>query len=97
MSSIIRVVKNKQAYLYESKSYWDKDKKAPRTKMIYLGKENPATKEITPPGEKWIPRVSRDFGNIFALEKISTLIGLTEIIRDTFPDEWEKLLCCVFF
>lgn len=97
MSSIIRVVKNKQAYLYESKSYWDKKKKAPRTKMIYLGKENPATQEITPPGEKWTPRVSRDFGNIFVLEKISTRIGLTEIIRDTFPDEWEKLLTCVFF
>ena len=97
MSSIVRVTKNKQVYLYESRSYWDKEKKAPRTKMNYLGKENPSTKEITPPGKKWTPRLSRDYGNIFLLEKISTRIGLTEILTDVFPDEWQKILSCVFF
>ena len=97
MSSIVRVTKNNQVYLYESRSYWDKEKKAPRTKMIYLGKENPATKEITPPGKQWTPRVSRDYGNIFVLEKIATQLGLSEILRDAFPAEWEKLLSCVFF
>ena len=97
MSSIIRVAKNKQVYLYESVSYWDKQKKAPRTKMLYLGKEDPVTKEITPPGKNWAPRLSRDYGNIFLLQKISAQIGLTEILKDAFPDEWEKLLSCVFF
>ena len=97
MSSIVRVTKNKQVYLYESRSYWDKEKKAPRSKMNYLGKENPSTKEITPPGKKWTPRLSRDYGNIFLLEKISTRIGLTEILTDVFPDEWQKILSCVFF
>ena len=97
MPSIIRVAKNKQVYLYESKSYWDKEKKAPRTKMVYLGKEDPVTKEIALPGGKWTPKSSRDYGNIFLLEKISTQIGITKILRDTFPNEWEKLLCCVFF
>jgi transposase len=97
MASIIRVVKKDQVYLYESKSYWDKAKKAPRTKMVYLGKEDPATKEIVPPGGKWSPKASRDFGNSFLLEKVSSHIGLTEILKSAFPDEWEKLLSCVFF
>jgi hypothetical protein len=97
MASIVRVTKNNQVYLYESRSYWDKEKKAPRSKMIYLGKENPATKKITPPGKQWTPRVSRDYGNIFVLEKIGTQLGLSEILRDAFPAEWEKLLSCVFF
>ena len=97
MASIVRVTKNKQVYLYESTSYWDKDKRAPRTKMVYLGKENPETKEILPPGKKWTPRLSRDYGNTFLLERISTRIGLTEILTDVFPDEWQKILSCVFF
>ena len=97
MSSLIRVTKNKQVYLYESWSYWDKEKKAPRTKMVYIGKEDPATKEIVPAGNKWTPKSSRDYGNVFLLEKVSSQIGLTEILRDTFPDEWEKLLSCAFF
>ena len=97
MASLIRVVKNEQVYLYESQSYWDKKKKAPRTNMVYLGKEDPVTKEIIPAGGKWTPKASRDYGNIFLLEKISSQIGLTEILQETFPDEWEKLMACVFF
>lgn len=33
-------------YAYESISYWDKDKKAPRSKRRYLGRVDPETGEI---------------------------------------------------
>lgn len=33
-------------YAYESISYWDKDKKAPRSKRKYLGRVDPETGEI---------------------------------------------------
>ena len=33
-------------YAYESVSYWDKDKKAPRSKRKYLGRVDPETGEI---------------------------------------------------
>ena len=33
-------------YAYESVSYWDKDKKAPRSKRRYLGRVDPETGEI---------------------------------------------------
>ena len=97
MPSLVRVVKNEQVYLYESRSYWNKEKKAPRTKMVYLGKEDPVTKEIVPAGGKWTPKASRDYGNVFMLEKICSQIGLTGILKDSFPDDWQQLLSCVFF
>lgn len=38
--------KNGVKYAYESVSYWDKDKKAPRSKRRYLGRVDPETGEI---------------------------------------------------
>ena len=35
-------------YAYLSKSYWDKDKKAPRSTRQYLGRVDPETGEIIP-------------------------------------------------
>ena len=48
MSSIVYQT-NKQTgitYAYESVSYWDKDKKQPRSKRQYLGRVDPETGEI---------------------------------------------------
>lgn len=39
-------------YAYESVSYWDKDKKAPRSRRKYIGKVDPETGEIIPPKPK---------------------------------------------
>ncbi len=65
--------------------------------MTYLGIEEPSTKEITPPGKNWIPKSSRDYGNVFLLSRISDKIGLTETLKEAFPDDWKKLLACAFF
>ena len=35
-----------RTYAYSSESYWDKDKKQPRSKRTYLGRVNPETGEI---------------------------------------------------
>ena len=39
-------------YAYESTSYWDKDKKAPRSTRKYLGRVDPETGEIIPKAGK---------------------------------------------
>ena len=39
-------------YAYESISYWDKEKKQPRSKRKYIGKVDPVTGEIIRSGEK---------------------------------------------
>ena len=50
MSSIIYQTDKKTGikYAYESTSYWDKEKKQPRSKRRYLGKVDPETGEIIP-------------------------------------------------
>ena len=50
MASIVYQIDKKTGakYAFESVSYWDKDKKQPRSKRKYLGKVNPETGEIIP-------------------------------------------------
>ena len=38
-------------YVYESESYWDKEKKQPRSKRTLIGKLDEATGEIIPTGK----------------------------------------------
>ena len=39
-------------YAYESFSYWDKNKKQPRSKRKYIGRVDPETNEIIPTSKK---------------------------------------------
>ena len=50
MSSIVYQIDKKTGtkYAYESISYWDKEKKQPRSKRKYLGKVDPETGNIIP-------------------------------------------------
>ena len=50
MASIVYQIEKKTGakYAFESVSYWDKDKKQPRSKRRYLGKVDPETGEIIP-------------------------------------------------
>ena len=50
MTSIVYQIDKKTGakYAFESVSYWDKDKKQPRSKRKYLGKVDPETGEIIP-------------------------------------------------
>lgn len=43
---------NGTTYVYESESYWDKDKKQPRSKRKLIGKLDPVTGEIVPTGTR---------------------------------------------
>ncbi|MBR4503797.1 MAG: hypothetical protein IKP20_02340 [Candidatus Methanomethylophilaceae archaeon] len=52
--SIVKM-KNKKTgvtYVYESTSYWDKEKRQPRNKRRLIGKLDPATGEIVPTGRR---------------------------------------------
>jgi chromosome segregation ATPase len=39
-------------YVYESESYWDEEKKQPRSKRRLIGKVDPVTGEIVPTGKR---------------------------------------------
>ncbi len=46
MASIVYQTRNGRRYAYSSESYWDKEKKAPRAKLTYLGPVDETTGEI---------------------------------------------------
>ena len=50
MSSIIKRLDKRTGitYVYESTSYWDKEKKQPRSKRVLIGKVDPDTGEVIP-------------------------------------------------
>ena len=45
-------------YVYDSYSYWDKEKKQPRSKRKLIGKLDPITGEIVPTGKRGRPKTS---------------------------------------
>ncbi len=79
MSSIIKKF-NKQTgvtYVYESESYWDKEKKQPRSRRKLIGKIDEETGEIVPTGGR---------GNHKKRE-------LADIPENLFPDRNLEALC----
>ena len=50
-------------YIYESTSYWDKEKKQPRSKRKLIGKLDPATGEIVPTDGRGKKRGKKDIDN----------------------------------
>ena len=81
-------------YVYEIQSYWDKERKQPRQKRVYLGKKDPNTGKVTSTRKGY---VSLDYGNVYFLECIVKQTGLQDILKDIFPEIWRDLLACIFF
>ena len=95
MSYIVERKVNGNIYRYEIESYWDKDKKQPRQRCKYLGpKEKAVTKKI----KKALGQlVSKSYGNIFLLEEISKSIGLSDVLKECYPDNYQEILLNSFY
>lgn len=102
--------KNGAAYVYSVESYWDKEKKAPRTKQVCLGRLNEETGEVTPskprtkknePKTSLEPIVSRVrakvFGSYLLLQKLANETGLTRLLKQCMPNNYQELLSLAFF
>ena len=96
-------------YAYESESYWDKEKKQPRSRRRYLGKLDPETNEIIPrlttqhpEPKRRGPRPSiackcRFSGATWLLDQIGEQIGVEDDLRRCFPGTWEQILSIVYY
>ncbi len=74
MASIVYQIDKKTGtkYAFESVSYWDKEKKQPRSKRKYLGKVDPETGEIIPSRGKTThsgDKTAADEGPLSALQE----------------------------
>jgi len=87
----------KYTYVYDAESYWDKEKKQPRQRRVYLGKRDPKTGEIIPTQKTKIVRSVKDYGNVYFLDKLSEQVGLKECLKKTYPDLWQEIITCAFF
>lgn len=63
-------------YVYESESYWDKEKKQPRSRRKLIGKLDEATGEIIPTGKR-----GRKKGSSGKPDEASSPEPITEYIR----------------
>ena len=63
-------------YVYESESYWDKEKKQPRSRRKLIGKLDEATGEIIPTGKS-----GRKKGSSVQMDDIPSPEPITEYIR----------------
>jgi hypothetical protein len=84
-------------YVYEVESYWDPAKKQPRQRRRYLGRMDPQTGEILHPHQGFTPRAARDFGHIYLTLNIVNRIGLSEVLKEVFPDLYQELLYLKYF
>jgi transposase len=96
-------------YAYSVRSYWDKEKKAPRNKQTYLGKVDPSTGEIIPSAKRKQRHdevqltdnagaaTARVAGPFYLLQKIAMDTGLAGLLKKVFPETHEQILSMVFF
>ncbi|MHB9057107.1 MAG: hypothetical protein ACYC2P_13335 [Paludibacteraceae bacterium] len=82
--------KNKRTgvtYIYESESYWDKEKKQPRSKRTLIGKLDEATGEVIPTGKSGRKKIAPMKSDVITeastpiTDQIKLLIEKNEIIR----------------
>ena len=104
MSYIVKQKRGNSIYVYRATSYWDKEKNQPRQKREYLGRIDTVTGEFIKStgikGKKamsMMPKSSKDYGNIYLLDKISEKIGLKEILKEIYPYRWNSILSLAFF
>jgi len=83
-------------YVYETVSYWDKEKKQSRQKRVYLGVKDPETGQITTPMKSRIPKFSKDYGNIYFLEQICKKYKLDKILSDCFEHDFREIIALSF-
>ncbi len=82
-------------YLYNVESYWDKEKKQSRQKRTYIG---PKEKVKTPkPIPKMTNLISKAFGDVFLLKKLSEDLGIKKLLKENFPDNYEIILALAMY
>ena len=94
-------------YRYSVESYWDKEKKAPRNRQVYLGKVDPDTGELIPAkrrkklteknGHSKASVTARIAGPFMLLEHLSRKHGITKLLKQCFGEEASIIQSLVYF
>jgi len=98
---------NGTTYVYENISYWDKTEQKTKHHRKCVGKLNPETNEIVPTRKKSSAASKTEsqaehctvstIGPALLLDKASSETGLAQILRSSFPEDWERILTCAYY
>lgn len=100
-------------YVYESISYWDKDKQQSRAKRRCIGRIDPETKQVIPTrkrgaregmGKKLkrgpvpITRTARNFyGATYLFDRIGEDTGVRKDLKACFPENYRQILSIAYY
>lgn len=105
MTSLV-YVKNKKAgrtYVYENVSIWDKEKKKCKCIRKCIGHLDPESGEIVPNRRKKSTKEQKTtgkvaiIGNTILFDHICDTVGLKPVLKEVFPNEWQKILTCAYY
>jgi transposase len=95
MSYIIEQKIKGKIYLYKVESYWDKEKKQPLQKRVYIGpKDKSASSSIKSKPTKLI---SKNYGNVYLLNEVVKRIGLDSILKSSYPDLYREIIALAYY
>ena len=115
MAAIVHQINKKTGvtYVYESISYWDKDKKQSRAKRKCIGRIDPQTREVVPtqkrealPGRGKKPKrgpipIDRTarcfFGATYLFDRIGEDTGVKEDLKACFPESYRQILSIAYY
>lgn len=97
MSFIVEQTIKGTTYVYRSEGYWDKAKGQARHRRTCIGKKDPVTGKIIPSKSVSPARSCKDYGAYFLLNWISEQTGLTDVLKEIFPDVWSEIITLAFY
>ncbi len=92
-------------YVYESVSRWDKEKQQARSTQVCIGKLDKVSgkfipsKRITHPilNDKDFTATATIVGPSLILDEMSKRLGLTKLLKASFPEYYEQLLTMAYY
>jgi transposase len=89
-------------YAYENESYWDKEKKQPRSRRKLVGRLDEKTGQIVPTRQKKPappePVSKRTYGGAtYMFDEIVKITGVKSDLRECFPDNYSQILSVAYF
>ena len=101
MAKLIEVKNgNGTTYLYTNKTTWDKEKKIYKYKRSCVGKITKDGNRIMydkKPLKGLPPKLSKAFGNTYLLNSVGEKIGINNILRNIFNDEYDVFITLVYY
>lgn len=97
---------NGKTYVYENITRWNKELKKSEHERKCIGHLEPGSKQIVPNRKKkqtQLPVLDtcgykvQGVGIHLLLDRIATDTGLSKVLRQTFPDDYDRILACAYF